>query len=285
MKSCIIGKLLCLLLLCVSLSACTVKTSYRFLDWLIAWRVDDYVSLTSTQQPVFDQQLTQVLTWHQATQLPLYRDWLIDAKVLFQQPLLVDDLNRWLARSQGFWSHLMMQLAPASAKLLVLLNDQQVAGLINELRVALADDREDAAETREGGRQEFIKRQSHITRKQFSHWLGDLSSLQEHWIDQWVDSRNDNQRLWLDSREQWLNDFELVLSQRQQLGFETAINRLFIDTQQRRTKAYQVALDENTQSALRLIIKLQASLDERQMRHFNKEIDVWIDVLGDLADQ
>lgn len=285
MKSCVIGKLLCLLLLYVSLSACTVKTSYRFLDWLIAWRVDDYVSLTSTQQPVFDQQLTQVLTWHQATQLPLYRDWLIDAKVLFQQPLLVDDLNRWLARSQGFWSHLMMQLAPASAKLLVLLNDQQVAGLINELRVALADDREDAAATREGGRQEFIKRQSYITRKQFSHWLGDLSSLQEHWIDQWVDSRNDNQRLWLDSREQWLNDFELVLSQRQQLGFETAINRLFIDTQQRRTKAYQVALDENTQSALRLIIKLQASLDERQIRHFNKEVDVWIDVLGDLADQ
>ena len=46
------------------LTSCTAKVSYRFLDWVIAWSVDDYVDWDRTQQAAFDQRLEAILRWH-----------------------------------------------------------------------------------------------------------------------------------------------------------------------------------------------------------------------------
>lgn len=289
MKGLFLGKRACLLLLCLSLSACAVKTSYRFLDWIIAWQLDDYLALTNTQQIVFDQQLEQILTWHQKTQLTLYCDWLIDGQKLLQHPLVLDDLSLWLDQSSQFWQQLMTQLTPASAQVLVLLSDKQVAVMMQKLHAKLADDRDDYSQLYVQGatqdRQEFNRRQGHKIRKQFIRWLGELSPEQQHWINQWFELRHDTQGFWLDNREQWLNDFEVVMHERQKPDFKTALASLFIHTQSRRTSVYQKALEDNTRSALLLIIKLQASLDDQQINHLNNEIDTWVNVMGDLADQ
>ncbi|QVK23478.1 hypothetical protein KHX94_01450 [Shewanella dokdonensis] len=48
---------LLLLAALLTLSACSTKMSYHFLDWAIAWQLDDYVSLNKAQQQQFDQAL------------------------------------------------------------------------------------------------------------------------------------------------------------------------------------------------------------------------------------
>lgn len=277
---------LSILLFCCALPACTVKTSYRFLDWIIAWQVDDYITLTRSQQVVFDQQLAELLSWHKATQLVLYRDWLVDGKVLFQQPLKLDQLNRWLNQAGLFWPQLMAQLTQASAQVLVSLSDQQVAAMMAELGVTLADDRDEYRQLNQRQSENYQRskeRQSDKIGKHFRRWLGDLSVEQRQWINDWVEVRIDTQGLWLDNRQQWLNDFERVLGVRHQADFSIALADLFMSTEQRRSGQYQAAIDQNTESALHLIIKLQASLSDRQKRHFNREIDYWIKTLSELA--
>lgn len=280
------GRRLSIFLLCCCLSACAAKTSYRFLDWIIAWQVDDYLSLTHNQQVVFDQQLAELLHWHKNTQLALYRDWLVDGKALFQNPFKFDQLTLWLNQANRFWPQLMAQLAPASAQVLTLLDDQQVTAMMAELRLKLADDRDEYRQLIQHQSENYQRtkiRQADKVGKHFRRWLGGLSVEQKRLINEWVEVRSDTQALWLDNRQQWLNDFERVLGARHQADFSAALADLFVYTEQRRSEHYQAAIDQNTQSALRLVIKLQASLSDRQKRHFNREIDYWIKTLAELA--
>lgn len=280
MKFSLWGKRLALLLLCFTLGACTVKASYRFLDWIIAWQLDDYVSLTREQQQLFDRELAEILSWHKTTQLPLYRNWLLEGKAQFQQPLEMASFQAWLEQGSGFWFQLMERITPGSARLLSELSDEQVEHFVGELQEGLEDDLDDYADELDDGN---VEEQVHKTQKQFVTWLGGLTPAQNQWVQDWVEQRVDTQPFWFANRKEWLKDFSQLLQRRKQDTFEKDLSELFIHTEARRSKEYQLALEENTRSALVLIINLQASLNERQKRHLNKELDYWAQLLEELA--
>jgi len=69
--------LLLLLAITLLLSACSrVGLAYRNLDWLIPWKLGDYVALTSEQSAWLKPQLQEHLAWHCSVELPRYLDWL-----------------------------------------------------------------------------------------------------------------------------------------------------------------------------------------------------------------
>jgi len=81
-------KSLCLLLaLGLLVSACSkAGLAYRNLDWVISWRVNQYLDLDSQQKAWFKPKLQEHLTWHCSTELPRYVDWLQRTQDLVQQP-------------------------------------------------------------------------------------------------------------------------------------------------------------------------------------------------------
>ncbi|MFX4002045.1 hypothetical protein ACJBX4_10435, partial [Streptococcus suis] len=70
-------RLLLLFLTTVLLAACSmVQVGYNQLDRLIAWRLDDYLPLDSTQRAAVQPALTRWVDWHCSSQLPGYAGWL-----------------------------------------------------------------------------------------------------------------------------------------------------------------------------------------------------------------
>ncbi|HEY6611743.1 MAG TPA: DUF6279 family lipoprotein, partial [Pseudomonas sp.] len=65
-----------LLLALLVLAACSrMELVYRNLDWLIPWKLDDYLSLDAGQSVWLDARLDDHLRWHCRSELPRYLDW------------------------------------------------------------------------------------------------------------------------------------------------------------------------------------------------------------------
>ena len=61
-------------------SACSLRLTYNYLDWIIPWYVDEYVSLTDDQENLFDRATVELLDWHRYAELPKYTEFIISIK-------------------------------------------------------------------------------------------------------------------------------------------------------------------------------------------------------------
>ncbi|HBX55541.1 MAG TPA: hypothetical protein DEH10_09155, partial [Pseudomonas sp.] len=79
--------LLLVLVASLLLSACSrIGLAYRNLDWLVPWRLNDYLNLNSEQQAWLKPRIQSHLTWHCSRELPLTLDWLQRTQDLLAQP-------------------------------------------------------------------------------------------------------------------------------------------------------------------------------------------------------
>ena len=51
-------------LLGLTLTGCSTKFIYNWLDWAIEWEVADYVDLNRQQEAQLEQMLDEMLAWH-----------------------------------------------------------------------------------------------------------------------------------------------------------------------------------------------------------------------------
>ncbi|MGY2498163.1 DUF6279 family lipoprotein, partial [Klebsiella pneumoniae] len=112
------------------LSACSrVGLAYRNLDWLIPWKLGDYVALTSEQSAWLKPQLQEHLAWHCSVELPRYLDWLQRS----QQALSSRDselMDSQLADFEQAMQRIAVEITPSTIELLRGLSPHQVDQLL-----------------------------------------------------------------------------------------------------------------------------------------------------------
>ena len=122
--------LLLLLAITLLLSACSrVGLAYRNLDWLIPWKLGDYVALTSEQSAWLKPQLQEHLAWHCSVELPRYLDWLQRS----QQALSSRDselMASQLADFEQAMQRIAVEITPSAIELLRGLSPRQVDQLL-----------------------------------------------------------------------------------------------------------------------------------------------------------
>jgi len=264
------------------LAACSSKTSYRFIDWAVAWSVDDYVQWTTSQERFFTLALDETIDWHQSTQLPRYSTFFRRWADTVETPLTATGLQRDVEQINVFLRDIMREVSPVAADLLAQLDDEQVQELLANIE---EKQRARSKKYQRMSPQQRLKERVKRTEKTAKKFIGRLSKPQKQLISRWAESLGNNQAEWSQSRSRWTASFQTALRARTEPGFEQAIEQLFVDADSFWSSDYQQRYTANTAHGIELVIALQRSLTSKQQEKLRRELLDWADNFSELAEE
>lgn len=272
-----------LLLLCLSLlvTACSrIGLAYRNLDWLVPWRLNDYLSLDQQQQAWLKPRLQAHLQWHCSAELPRYIDWLHTTEsVLAQAQPDSTQLLEQFAQFDGALKRISVEITPTAIELLQGLSEQQVSELYAAVDEDNLEDRQDFLDpplaTQISERRERMQ-------ERLRPWLGRLNHAQTEHIAAWANGLGEQNRLWLDNRQLWQTQLRKTLAERDSADFAEQLTRLLQQRERFYSDEYRASYGRSRQALARLFSQLLSSSDEAQRERLSHRLR---DLRRDLAEQ
>lgn len=261
-------------------TSCSGKVSYRFLDWIVAWSVDDYVDWDRQQQREFDQRLEALLEWHQATQLPAYSEFLTRFESDLQRPLNEEILNQYVENLQALLANTVEKALPDAVFLLSTLSDEQVQEFAENLD---KENRKIEKKYLRQGSARLNNDRERRVKKSVERLVGRLNSDQKLLVSQWGEEVQDSRQQWLQNRQKWAQQFVSALEQRHSDEFAGEMRRLLVDSQSLWNEEYKQLMTSNINLGIRLAINLQGSLAEKQRQRLLEDIGEWRQTFDELA--
>lgn len=258
----------------ILLTGCSqIGLTYRHLDLIIPWSLNDYLDMNATQKDWLDERLKEHLSWHCTTQIPGYLTWLDRLQGMVETNQVNEtQLKARTAEARQAIATISQEITPSAVQLLRQLNDQQVA----EMQAAFAKDRDKhEADFVDQPLDRQIRDRAQRMEKRLSGWIGKLSPVQKDRVLQWSTSLGEQNRLWIDNRAHWQSLLVTAVKQRQAPDFDNKIARLLQDRETFWTPEYRKAYDHTEQAAISLITDLMAqSSPEQRGKLLEKIADV-----------
>ncbi|MBY5991267.1 DUF6279 family lipoprotein [Ferrimonas balearica] len=260
-----------MLLLLAMLGGCSPRFVYGWLDWIIPWQVDDYVSLNSAQEGALDKMIERQLRWHRRHELPLYLDHLNSVRRDIEGPLTEQQVLAQMSRASDHWYRLFEHLLPDLVPLIQSLSDEQVEEML--LQIA-KEDRELREKYADMTLEQRIKRANKSMNKSLKKWLGPLSPSQKAVIDNYNRNRHSTLELWLAYRADWYTHFSDALRHRADTEkLERELTLLLVTPNELRGERYLEKIQANRQQLARGLIQIHASLSGRQQSKLERKLD------------
>lgn len=271
-----------MLLVCLlGLSACSTKLSYHFLDWAIGWEQEDYVTLDKSQQKAFDALIEKFVLWHQSKELSHYVVQLTEVESLIKTNTLTPVL--WAEHveiAKRHWFRLFEFALPELLPIIMSLSDAQVKQILAKLR---EDEQELVKEFAGKTPTQLQQEADENLQEQFDDWLGSVSAEQKELIHQYNQQRLSTLDMWLEYRHEWLRQFEVALGQRADKALLTErLTLLMTQPDELKSEQHKVFLRKNTEAFGTLLLAMNASLSEKQSKHFYKKLGGLIQDLTEL---
>lgn len=273
-------KSLCLLLsLGLLVSACSkAGLAYRNLDWVISWRVNQYLDLDSQQKTWFKPKLQEHLTWHCSTELPRYVDWLQRTEQLVQAPEPdARQMEAQMIEAEQAFNAIVQQTNPTTVALLAGLRPEQVERLYARME---KDNREDRQKFLEPPLETQISERAERLEKRLKPWFGSLNETQRARVAQWASERRDQNRLWLENRARWQGEFRRVLDDRDAEDFAQRMSHVLENRRGGHDQQTTQAYEQSRQAMAALLSDLLAAADHRQRDQVNQRLTL---IRSDLA--
>lgn len=272
-------KSLTLLLLTLFLTSCSTKLIYNYADWLIAWRIGDYVDLNETQKQTLDSKVEELLRWHRTKELPYYSSLL---KQLRRIVVSKDEteLSMLFEEARTIWLRSAHKVTPEIIDFIPLLSKAQQRELVENIESIQQEKNEQwQDELKETPEQRFEH-----TEEKIEDYIGALTSQQrEDLLD--IDRQRPNiLSLRIEGRKRWLELFSIALLQEPKLD-TVLLYKLFTDLSVHRSKVQQNLADKINQLNLSKAKYLLKSMTESQQSMLLKKIDKITADLGTLTKQ
>lgn len=162
------------------ITACSFKTWYNQLDYLIPSYLEGLVTFGDVLEKKVDQRTQVLINWHRNTQLKQYAAWLRTLQRDAGPQLTEAQLFQHIATMESFWLSLSQKLNEEMTILLPLLNSEQRGELFASIADKNQDFRDDYIDLDE---QERIDSFTVSMYDNYENWLGELTDEQEEAIE------------------------------------------------------------------------------------------------------
>jgi hypothetical protein len=275
--------LLAVLIISVSVSGCTVKLTYNFLDWVLYWELKDYVKFNRDQRLLVKDEISQLIDWHRSDELPQYADQLEKLSAGLVSGLTVEQLAESYNKLRHSWQRIVIKTLPAAVDIISNLNDQQV----NDFFAMLIEKEGDDAKAIENGTStRTVKKRGAYVSKKLVEVIGPLNGAQKALITQWAQRMKPTKEFSLAQAIQWRTKMQAVLAERhneQQLQKNLMV--LFANPDQLRSASYRRVIDKNKHLVMQLLLDLNQTLTHQQRSKLVKKINGYIEDFRDLSDR
>lgn len=272
-----------LLLLCLSLliSACSrAGLAYRNLDWLVPWRLNDYLNLDRQQRAWLKPRVQTHLQWHCSAELPRYIEWLQTTESILAQPQPDSaQLLEQFAQFDAALKRIGIEITPTAIELLQGLSEQQVSELYAAIDEDNLEDRQDFLDPPLAT--QISERQTRM-QERLRPWLGRLNNAQIEHIAAWANGLGEQNRLWLENRQLWQAELRKVVAERDSADFAERLTPLLQQRERYYSDEYRASYGRSRQALATLFSQLLSSSDEAQRERLSHRLR---DLRRDLAEQ
>jgi len=263
-------------------SACSFKTFYNRLDYLIPSYVEGLVSLDDILEEKVEQHADALVSWHRNTQLTQYADLLRIFQQDLESPLNEERVLQHIATIQLLWQSLEIKLNKEMAELLPLLNSEQK----KELFESIEDKNEDFYdEYVDLDKDDRIEQYIETTIESYQNWLGSLSEEQERAIEKAAAKLNSNATLRLDQRRLWQRSIQDILNTKESEKIRSKRLQQFFNRFNINEKPQLKAVSEANKKVLaQLTVEIINQATTDQITFFKNKTDEYIQIFTELAE-
>ena len=273
--------LLAVLVISVSISGCTTKLAYDFLDWGLYWELKDYVKFTRDQRLLVKEEISQLIDWHRSEELPKYADQLEKLSALLENGLTVEHLEEYYNNLRDSWQRIVIKTLPAAVDIISNLNDEQVNDFFEML---IEKEGDDAKEIENGTNARTLKKREAYVSKKIVGVIGKLNEDQKSLIAQWVRGMKPTKELSLGHAIQWRTRMQTVLAKRHnERQLEKKLMVLFANPDQLRSPSYRRVIEKNKRLIMQFLFDLNQTLTSQQRSKLVKKIQGFTKDFRDLS--
>jgi len=266
----------------VIISACSLKSVYNNLDYLIPSYVEGMVSLDDMLEEQVEQRTQVLINWHRNTQLKQYADLLRDYQQDFGPQLTEERVSQHMAAMESLWQPLGVKLNEEMAVLLPLLNDEQLEELFDSIDDKNEDFYDEYVDLDEA---ELIEEYTDSLLDNYESWLGELTEQQEADIEKAAYRFHTSAHLRLEQRKKWQRNIREILYADDATKIKSERLRVFFKAFNTvRTDALSDADKANKRVIASLTVKLVHTATTDQKEHFMNKTDDYIRIFTELAE-
>jgi hypothetical protein len=277
-----VSKTIIILTLVTAVAACSFKTVYNQLDYLIPEYVEGMVTLDDVLEEKLEQSTLALLSWHRNTQLKQYADWLSALQRDAGAQLTEQKVEQRITEMDLFWRSLSAKINDEMAHLLPLLNKEQQEELFKNIEDTNEEFREEFVDLNEDERiEDYAERISDT----YQGWIGELTDEQQHMVEQAATELVSTAGQRLQRRLRWQHGIREILTEELTVQNKTESLRQFlagfedIDDETMKEKS-----ETNRAVIVRLTVQISHSMTEDQQVHFNSKTNDYIRMLTELAE-
>ena len=266
----------------IFITACSFKTLYNQLDYLIPSYVEGMVSLGDVLEKKVEQRSQLLINWHRNTQLKQYADWLRALQRDAGPQLTEAQLLQHVATLEVFWQSLSEKVNKEMADLLPLLNSDQR----KELFASIADKNQDFGDDYiDLDEEERIDSFTESMFDNYENWLGDLTDEQEEAIELVASELRSTAALRLQQRLLWQRGIQDILDSSDTTALKSEQLSLFFAGFDMDNNAEMKRTGEaNRRFIVQLTVQIVHSLTPDQKDYFIDKTDDYIRMFTELAE-
>ncbi|MEZ8168383.1 MULTISPECIES: DUF6279 family lipoprotein [unclassified Vibrio] len=258
------------LLSCFLFSGCGTKFAYNNISWFVVSYIEDFVTLSNSQESELEERLDLLQQWHKETQLPLYvsqleviqntdRSDMNSAFITEQSDQITDHIRSIVSKFSPDIYALSMQFNPKQDKEF-LKNFREKQQEYYEERLSLND--EDSRERYRSRIEDRLER-----------WLGSVSKEQKKiilaWSQKWVNT-NDN---WRQYQNNTYQDLSTLMEKKNDLDIaQPIIMNLLLNNEAYYPEGLEPELDKNMQTSANFLVDIVESSTNKQWAYFMSEL-------------
>ncbi len=275
-------KLIIIVVLSLTVAACSIKTLYNRLDYLIPSYVEGMVSLDDVLEEIVEQRTQTLLNWHRNTQLIQYADLLRSFQQDLDSPLTEQRVVQHIYAMELLWYPLAQKVNQEMAALLPLLNAKQREELFASIEEKNEDFYDDYVDLDD---EERIEQYTESMLDNYESWFGELDQRQQQYVEQAAYQIHSSASLRLQQRKVWQQNIREILEsadntekKTERLG--TFFQSFNIDDDAQLASANAANVQLFAQLTVRIVNHL--SLDQKQ--YFIDKTNDYIRIFTELAE-